>query len=586
MQVIIWEVAAIRTVVRTLTLPSALPGHRAILHLAWSANSRILFACTAGGLILCWDVERGLIARCFKAPVAGVRSLKPHPTVTTLLLLIPSSGMPWVLDWAAVPTSSVAASASSGHSGSSSASADDSASSSASNNSRSSDSTTEGWAWRLPECLLPPPRPPVKSTRTGMAAQSSAAAASANNSSASSSSYSVVTGAMLGSISTIGGGGGGGPIPKQFRGEGLRCDGCWHSSDGRLLYLATTRSDLVLLRLSTVDERMAALERSATSASISGATSASADGGIGQVSSSSSSSQPSLPSPRLAVHRLAYVSTGPALPVPEIRHYAAVSPNGDAVMQSGSRSSNGSSSSVTGWDPYSSEPHGMLLVSTKSGIVLHNDGCNDLSILPAEESDTDDEDDEDDGDEDGEESAGENEGASETKPAEISERSASPSVAGAAGTASGSSAADPSSSSPPVLAPINLSEVGRRYSDRINNTPFGLARLCPKGQHILSLPLSDSGHYTGQLLVFRRGDLGTFTLRSGPLGGLVRFEVHPTRFVVAGISARGGLHLLQQPFRTHFYPGPMYPVGYQLITANKGASFLRHRPVPDFNGWR
>jgi WD40 repeat protein len=124
LQVLVWDVGAVRLLSATLTVPALLPGPRSISAVAWSANSRLLFgAAAAAGLVHVWDVARGRLLRSFAlpgvldgAPVPGggaassasgsplppsltIRSLKPHPVDYGLLLVVTAAGLPWLADW-------------------------------------------------------------------------------------------------------------------------------------------------------------------------------------------------------------------------------------------------------------------------------------------------------------------------------------------------------------------------------------------------------------------------------------------------------------------------------------------------------
>ena len=123
-EVLIWDVTATRQVVAVLRTPveefaasasgstattaaassaaSNITGPaavRGISHIAWSANSRLLFAVTASAmLVTVWDVESGVVQRAVRA-TAAVRFVKPHPLDSTLVLLVPWYGMPQLVDW-------------------------------------------------------------------------------------------------------------------------------------------------------------------------------------------------------------------------------------------------------------------------------------------------------------------------------------------------------------------------------------------------------------------------------------------------------------------------------------------------------
>ena len=102
-QVAVWSVSTGRQLVRTLqvTLAQAsvaIPGEAVIVCLSWSCNSRALFAGTAAGTLVVWDVSLGVVERVLKAP-APLRAIRSHPTRPRVLLLLPEAGMPWLCDW-------------------------------------------------------------------------------------------------------------------------------------------------------------------------------------------------------------------------------------------------------------------------------------------------------------------------------------------------------------------------------------------------------------------------------------------------------------------------------------------------------
>lgn len=101
LQIPVWMVSPMRRQVAALTVPALVPGSRSALSVGWSANSRLLFAGTVGGSIVVFDVQSREPLRCFKCPGGSPpRFLKAHPSVPTLVLVVPWIGMPWVLDWA------------------------------------------------------------------------------------------------------------------------------------------------------------------------------------------------------------------------------------------------------------------------------------------------------------------------------------------------------------------------------------------------------------------------------------------------------------------------------------------------------
>ena len=152
-QVAIWDVGAVRQLVATLRVPPEFGSRRSVTSIAWSSNSRLLFAGTSGGYVHVWSVttaDGGLLIRtfippmativtshdgasstvsdknAFAAPVAEglqhaataiaiaaqsttpsqlaptvVRFIRPHPVDAALLLLVPWAGMPWLVDWMA-----------------------------------------------------------------------------------------------------------------------------------------------------------------------------------------------------------------------------------------------------------------------------------------------------------------------------------------------------------------------------------------------------------------------------------------------------------------------------------------------------
>jgi hypothetical protein len=470
-QIIVWDVAAARTVLRCFTLPASLPGARGVVSLAWAANSRVLFAVTQGGLLVAVDAASGAVLRALQPPYP-VRFVKPHPLCGHLLLLVPWVGMPWLLQWAPAPTAAAAvvggdlsgssseservdprapaATAGSGgnngtvmHAGLSVATATASSSSSSSSalpavwhdgvaieggDGDAGDGDTspggEGWAWRVPETVLPPPK------RVSAAASAGAGGGKSSSSSSLASS--------LGA--------------RGISGDGLRCDACWHSGHGCVLYVTSSRGDLTALRLSVVEDALAGVAARVTGGG--------GSSGSGSGLAPSRSAGPPPPPPPLTAYRLSHAYTAAPLPLPEVRH---------------------------------SRAHGFVsLVSSKAGVVLHAD--------------------------------------------------------------SGS-----------------LAATGRGYADPVDNTPLTHVRFSPGDRYILTLPYSTSGHLAGCLAVFTRGSMQTYRLRAGPPGGVSAMEVHPTVFMVAGITSRGTLHVLQAPCRTSFYPGPMFPPGFNLITSNRGA---------------
>ena len=123
----VWEVSSgARTLVRTLRPPPFAPTlrGRGISALAWAGSARILLAVSCGGVLVAYDVAAGLVLRVLLlAPVLGSvsgapRALRSHPSEPTLALLVPTAGMPFLIDW--------------GGGG-------------------------EGGAWQFSEALLPPP---------------------------------------------------------------------------------------------------------------------------------------------------------------------------------------------------------------------------------------------------------------------------------------------------------------------------------------------------------------------------------------------------------------------------------------------
>jgi len=98
------------------------------------------------------------------------------------------------------------------------------------------------------------------------------------------------------------------------------------------------------------------------------------------------------------------------------------------------------------------------------------------------------------------------------------------------------------------------------YAESIESTPLANVRLSPQDRFILTLPLTTSGRMQGTLFCFRRGVVGDLRLKAPPPGsapgGLVSFDVHPSLFLVAGVTAGGQLALLQAPLRiSGGYPG-------------------------------
>jgi len=104
--VLVWEFASCRTLVRTLRLPvEALEGGEGggVLAVAWSFDSRLLFAGTACAVVV-YDIASGLPLRVLKLEgLLGsgnvVRMLRPHPIYRNVLLVVPWLGMPWLLEW-------------------------------------------------------------------------------------------------------------------------------------------------------------------------------------------------------------------------------------------------------------------------------------------------------------------------------------------------------------------------------------------------------------------------------------------------------------------------------------------------------
>lgn len=114
----------------------------------------------------------------------------------------------------------------------------------------------------------------------------------------------------------------------------------------------------------------------------------------------------------------------------------------------------------------------------------------------------------------------------------------------------------------------NLTVVDRGYSEPVDHTALVSARLAMGDAFILALPTLRSGHMAGGVYSFRRGVIGEYKLRMGPLGGIALFDVHPSIGIVAGVTTRGQAFILQQvPFT--FWPGPMFPPGFSLMLTNR-----------------
>ena len=78
-------------------------GARAVATLAWSGSSRVLFVASMDGLLVAHDVGAGAALRAWSlGPVLGVgvapRRLRPHPSNLGTLIIVPTAGMPWLVD--------------------------------------------------------------------------------------------------------------------------------------------------------------------------------------------------------------------------------------------------------------------------------------------------------------------------------------------------------------------------------------------------------------------------------------------------------------------------------------------------------
>jgi hypothetical protein len=106
----VWELNGVnRSLVCALSPPAgavdsdAAPDVRAVATLAWSANGRVLFVASVHGLLVAHDVGAGAALRAWSlGPVLGAgvapRRLRPHPTIVGAIAVVPSAGMPWLVD--------------------------------------------------------------------------------------------------------------------------------------------------------------------------------------------------------------------------------------------------------------------------------------------------------------------------------------------------------------------------------------------------------------------------------------------------------------------------------------------------------
>jgi hypothetical protein len=348
-EVLVWELASMRTLVRTFTVPAgfragggggggggggepspapAAPAAPAradderggVCALAWSADGVRLFAGTTSCALLVWDVVAGSLLR---ATALGAqlgssenppRFLRPLPlrggggdgdgggVSTTLLLVVPWSGAPLLLDWGAPPLAGGGAP-----------------------------------AWALSEALLPPPKKrAVRATLTRVAAAAAAAVAAAE----------------------------GAPAPAAVAST-LRCDAVWGAAGGggAELYLLSGRGDLCWLRLALPPPP-------------------GAGGGAPEA---------------LAVTRLAYAATPPPLSAPELHFLEGVAPaaggtgpfaarrgggGGGGAAAGGGGSGGGGSGALTAHDFLLPSLPACLLATTRAGVCLFDPFS--LAPLPGE----------------------------------------------------------------------------------------------------------------------------------------------------------------------------------------------------------
>lgn len=542
-EVILWDIAAARSVVSCLRIPKELPSFRScapvlgsgaqssramqesispsqlvrptpsIAALAWSASGHLLFAATYSGLLVVWHAQTGALLRAVGFPAlmpgsasatssavpdapawlacGSIRGLRPHPLLPHLLLVVPGEGTPLLLDW------------------------------------------VTGRGWQIPEAVLPavrgrPPKPaPAPAGFSGPAAAAGArhgtAHAGAGHGGAGGYFHGFGPAGSLGSAepahphldghSSRGSGVGGSAGSQAAPSRQPRCDAAWHGAHGAFLYLLTARSgasEVSKLAFGAVVIGLRAmqawLQQQARQGQVDAAyTSSCAAAAASDAAALVSAWEHSLES--------AYAAAAASSPASADGHRSLRSRPAGVGPASDIRSV----FAGFGWWP---PPHAVYRVASVPG----------------------------------------------PQPLPLPELSHCARIGSLLLT---------SRAGITLLHDSDLSVRERGYADVVDATPLTSARLAVGARLIVALAAVITGgvrgHKQGGLYCFHRGKPGgAMRWRAPPKDsyGIVAVEAHPRLGMVACLGSRGMIWLLAPEPRAHF-PGTMFPPGFVMMMANK-----------------